>query len=141
MKELSAKTSKRSIKNRVLSAIVVLTAIYLSTMACYCDAFDAAGEAANNLKTKFVEVAEKLFPLSMVILIIAILITHDQKMMTMELKVGAGLCVAYIALRIVNSDAFMETFTNLGVDGMNVPTKVNTVVTAMAATHPPILMG
>lgn len=114
---MNTKSSKNIIAIKAMTVIICLTAAYLSVMACYCDAFTAAGTAADNLVTKFVDLASKIFPLSMVLLIISILITHDQRMMTAELKVGGGMCVAYIALLIVKNGQFLETFDNLGIGG------------------------
>lgn len=96
-----------------LSAAVTLT----STLSAFSTsgAFASAENATKELQNQIVALAKVLFPFSLVILIVAILFTHDQKALQFELKTALIICVAYIALLIVTSSSFLDTFSNLGI--------------------------
>ena len=106
-----------------MTAVTMLTAMCLQ-LPVYCDAFDSAITATNALKDRVVELAKVLLPFSLIVLIVLILFTHDQKALQMELKTALILCVAYIFLLIIDSDAFMETFDNLGISYISIKTMV-----------------
>lgn len=94
-----------------------VAAVILSTVPGYSSegAFGEAAKATEHLQGQIVDLAKVLFPFSLVCLIIAILFTHDQKALQFELKTALIICVAYIALLIVTSGTFLDTFTSLGI--------------------------
>ena len=97
-----------------MTAAIGMTANAFSTSGAFSEAINVG----QNIITQLAEVAKTMLPLALVILIFAILFTHDQKMLMGELKLAAILCVAYILLRIIVSGKLMETFDNIGLSGM-----------------------
>ena len=111
------KTTLTKIKHNAIGAIATASAAYWQLRITYSDAFDQAQQAVSRTQNRLVGLAKVLFPFSLVILIIAILFTHDQKALATELKTALIICVAYVALLIVTSGGFAETFSNLLLGG------------------------
>ena len=115
MKTTTLKNTGNSIKKKIIETALAISASMYS-MSAYSDtsgAFKMAESATKHFKTQIVELAKTLFPFSLIILILAIVFTHDQKALQMELKVAAMICVGYVLLLIVSNDDFINTFTGL----------------------------
>ena len=107
------KSMMQSIKQKVISTALVVSANITATIAAHSDAFDSATKATTTLQNNIVKLCKVLFPFSLVILIVAILFTHDQKALQVELKTALLICLAYVALLIITGSGFLDTFTNL----------------------------
>ena len=103
------------IKQKVISAALIITANMMGTGAAYStDAFSKAEGAVTSLQDKIINFASIIFPFSLVILVVAILFTHDQKALQTELKTGLMICVAYAVLLLIKSGAVKSTIEGLG---------------------------
>ncbi len=107
------KISLTKLKQNALAGAASICAAYWQLRLTYCNAFEEAEKAVTNTQTRLVSLAKVLFPFSLVILIIAILFTHDQKALATELKTALIICVAYVALLLVTSGGFTDTFASL----------------------------
>lgn len=112
----------KQIGSRIKEDIVALglsTAAFVTgTVTVYSGdggAFDAAQNATKSLQKYIVSLSKTLLPFALIVLIVSILFTHDQKALQMELKTALIVCVAYIALLIIDSGALMNTLENLGI--------------------------
>lgn len=107
---LFSKAKQGVIKAGLIAAAAVNACVpYYSSS----DPFQRASTATSKLTSSLVSIARVLLPLSLVVLIIAILFTHDQKALSAELKTAALLCVAYIALIIVSNPQFSDWLKTL----------------------------
>ncbi len=97
----------------LMATALAAQATMLSNVAAYSDAFDKAEKAVDKTYDKIIGFADKLFPFSLVVLIIAILFTHDQKALAAEIKTAVMICIAYVLLLIVESGDFLKTFSGL----------------------------
>lgn len=77
------------------------------------DAFDQAGTAVDNLKGKLITFGGKVFPLALVVTIVCMFFTRDQKKFDIERTILIGLCVTYALLILVSKGAVVSTITNL----------------------------
>ena len=77
------------------------------------DAFTQAGTAVDNLQSKLITLAGKIFPLALVVTIIAMFFTRDQKKFDTEKTILIGLCIAYALLILVSKGAVVTTITSL----------------------------
>ncbi len=96
-----------------MATALAAQATLLKNTAAYSDAFDQAEKAIDGTYDKITNFADKLFPFSLVVLIIAILFTHDQKALAAEIKTAVMICIAYVLLLIVESGDFLKTFSGL----------------------------
>ena len=101
------------LKQSLLTALLTASTAILNMQITYADAFEQATRAVGAAQSSIVNVAKVLFPFSLVILIIAILFTHDQKALATELKTALIICVAYVVLLIVADAGFANTFQNI----------------------------
>lgn len=90
------------------------------TVSVYCTAgaFGTAKEVGQNVNNNLLELAKTYLPLALVITFFLILFTHDQKLLMAEIKFAITLCIVYGFIRIVASGKLLETFDEIGVDGM-----------------------
>lgn len=100
---------KHNIAATIASASMVLTNFYIA----HSDAFDEASKVVSSTQSKIVDLAKVLFPFSLVCLIVAILFTHDQKALAVELKTALVICVAYAALLLVTTGDLAGTISGL----------------------------
>ena len=114
-------------KQGIVTAGLTASTAILNAHITYCknppaqssDAFGKATSAVSATIVKILGLAKVLFPFSLVILIIAILFTHDQKALATELKTALIICVAYVALLIVagvggnDTNTFVTTFETI----------------------------
>ena len=107
------KLNTTQLKQNVVGIGLSLSLACTQCMIAYSDAFSDAQGAVGQMQGKLVQLADVLFPFSLVCLIIAILFTHDQKALSMELKTALFICVAYVALKIVVNAGFAKTFSDL----------------------------
>lgn len=107
------KTTLSRLKQNVMAGVTAVSAAYWQLRITYSDAFETAEKAVSNTQNKLVNLAKVLFPFSLVILIIAILFTHDPKALAVELKTALIICVAYVALLLITSSGFVDTFSGL----------------------------
>ena len=107
-----------NIKEKIVSLGLSTAAFVMGTTTAYSSdggAFEAAGKATEKLQGYVVGLAKTLLPFALIVLIVSILFTHDQRALQMELKTALIVCVAYIALLIIDSGALMNTMESLGI--------------------------
>lgn len=105
-------------RNVVLQKVATIGAAVVGTIvstvgAFSKDAFDMAGDAITTTQDKAVAIAKKLMPLALVVCIIAILVSHDERAMAIEKKIALTICVAYIALLLISNGAVQNTLDSL----------------------------
>ena len=109
--------SRMSRREQSALGVLATAVTYWVNQACVYSsltgAFKSIGDTTTNAQNQIVALAKVLFPFSLVILIIAILFTHDQKALQVELKTALVICVAYAALLIVSGSGFVSTFDTL----------------------------
>lgn len=104
---------KRKIKE-ILAKISAFIGVATSrAYMMYADAFDDAGTAASSLQSRLFSLAEKLFPLAIVICAIAMFFTRDQKKFDTEKHILIGCCLAYGLLMLVQHSDIPGTISGL----------------------------
>ncbi|WP_026658247.1 hypothetical protein [Butyrivibrio sp. AC2005] len=101
-----------AMKASAFGAIAVARASYLVYST---DAFDKAGVVTDNLRGRLMELAEKLFPLAIVICAVAMFFTRDQKTFDAEKRILIGCCLAFVLICLcdtANADV-VQTIKNL----------------------------
>ena len=96
-------TLKEKAKNLLTKAGVIVTAAWYGNVEVFCDPFSKAETALSSVLTGLVKVGKALFPIAIIIIIISLFITHDERKLQMEIKIGVALCVAYILLLIFSN--------------------------------------
>ncbi len=110
---MSNSNTVNTIKDKIIAAGLSVATSIMAIVPAYSDPFEQATNATKSLMTKIVDLCKVLFPFSLVLLIVAILFTHDQKALQFELKTALIICVAYIALLIVADGGFADFFSTL----------------------------
>lgn len=77
------------------------------------DVFTVAESAVDSIVGKLVSLGTKLFPLALVICIISLFITHDERKLGMEIKILITLCIAYALLLMIDNGIFTNTVTDI----------------------------
>ena len=97
------------LKNRLAGiakkAGIILTAAWYGNIYVYADPFDTMESGLQNVLTGLVKVGKALFPVAIVIIIVMLFWTRDERKLAMEIKIGIALCVAYVLMIIMGSGA------------------------------------
>lgn len=98
----------RSIKQALSKALtkvgIILTAAWYGNIYVFsADPFDTAVSAVDEVRDGLVKVGKALFPVAIIVIVVSLFITHDERKLQMEIKIGIALCVAYILLVIFSS--------------------------------------
>ena len=105
---------------KALTALLEITLMAGLTVSAYATvgAFNTANEVGKNVQSNLLDLAKTFLPLALVITFFLILFTHDQKLLMAEIKFALTLLVVYAFIRITASGKLLETFDEIGVDGM-----------------------
>lgn len=103
----------KTAKDSLLKASLLLSTAIGCYLPTYCDVFDTAEAGVTSLVSKLTSLAFKLFPLAIVIDIVVIFFTHDQRKMEMEIKVLVGLCLCLVLLLFVEADMLVPTIRGI----------------------------
>lgn len=88
---------------------IVLVSYYLGICGAYCGIFEKAESATTTVTTNLLSLAKKIFPLSLVICVVALFVTHDERKLQLEIKIGIGLCVGYVVLLLATNGTIAAT--------------------------------
>lgn len=88
---------------------VILTSYMLAAGGAYCGVFEKANSATDAVTKNLLELGKKLFPLSIIICVVALFVTHDERKLQMEIKITLGLCVGYVLLLLATNGAIAST--------------------------------
>lgn len=103
----------KTFKDSLLKTSLVLSSAICCYLPAYCDIFDTAEQGIGNLMSKCLSLAFKLFPLAIVIDIVVIFFTHDQRKMEAEIKILVGLCLCLVLLLFVEADMLIPTIRGI----------------------------
>lgn len=78
-----------------------------------CTIFEDIKTVAGNTQNELVSLAETLLPLIIIIDILAIIFTRDQKKLQMEIGILVSAIIGYLALLIVANGTLSTTLKNL----------------------------
>ena len=78
-----------------------------------CDIFDDIQKVSGNAQSKIIETATVLLPLVIVIDILCIVFTRDQRKIALEASILITAIVAFVALLIINNGDIATTLKNL----------------------------
>lgn len=112
-KERAKMNIVKTVKKSLLKASLLLSSAICCYLPTYCDVFDTAELGISSLQTKLTSLAFKLFPLAIVIDIVVIFFTHDQRKMELEIKILVGLCLCLVLLLFVEADMLVPTIRGL----------------------------
>ncbi len=108
--------ARNGIRKAAIRTVSAAAMMLMNIQYLYCDTFEAAGTAAGNLFSKLKGLADKIFPLALVVTAICMFFTRDDKKFAMERKILIGICAAYLILQIVaigSGSDISQTIQNL----------------------------
>lgn len=113
--QFNLKTCINVMKEKIARFGIILCSCYLGTLNAFCDddIFVTAEKVIGRVQTKVVSIGKKLFPLALVIAVVSLFITHDERKLQIEIKILICLCVAYALLLLIDSGSFTTTINNL----------------------------
>lgn len=99
---------------KITSSLCMAGVLLCSQMPVFCNAFDEAVTGINALSQNLQNVAKALFPLAIIITVIAMIITRDPKKFDMEKHILIGICVAYAIMIIATKGTLLpDTISGL----------------------------
>lgn len=102
------------LQQKVKTFGIMIMSCYLGTAGAFCtDAFEVAEGATDTLTTKMTSLCYKIFPLAIVICIVSLFITHDERKLAMEWKILAGLIAGLALLILVEKGIIVDTVKNV----------------------------
>lgn len=116
----------RKMSDSIVTAALVLSCFPISAAWCSDEgsaympsygekqsAFNSAWGMMADTISQVVSVASKLFPLGLIIIIIAIIFTRDQKQLSKLLQTAVYMAIAYVILLILGSGMVQTTIQDL----------------------------
>lgn len=116
----------RKISGSIFTSVLVLSCFPVSPAWCSGEstgympsygekqsAFNSAWGMMADTISQIVSVASKLFPLGLIIIIIAIIFTRDQKQLSKLLQTAVYMAIAYVILLILGSGMVQTTIQDL----------------------------
>lgn len=101
-------------KERLQRLFITLTSILLCCRPVFSsDAFAIADTATTSLTDKLTILAVKLFPLSLIIIVVLMFCTQDQRKLSMEWKALIGVIAVFILLLLVKNDVIIPTIEDI----------------------------
>lgn len=108
---------KSKIKNYIVkiatSVMTYLSILWANTYMAYCDVFDDIGNAGGKFQSKLVNLVTVLFPLIIIIDIVCIVFTRDQKKLGMEIGILVSSIIGFLVMLIINNGTLVDTLKNL----------------------------
>jgi len=119
--EIALSSAVKAGKEKLRKIGIMITCCYLGTFSSYCDTklnnsgdiFSVAEGAVDSVQDKLVSLGTKLFPLALVICIVSLFITHDERKLQIELKILITLCVCYALLLLIDNGTFVTTVKSI----------------------------
>lgn len=108
---------KQVITDRINKTMFVIAGymaiMWANTYWTLCDIFDDIQIVSGNAQSKIIETATVLLPLIIVIDILCIVFTRDQRKIQLEVSILITAIVAFIALLIINNGDIAATLKDL----------------------------
>ncbi len=111
MKKLSM--LKCFVKRKVASFATYIAVLWANTYMMYCDIFDDIGNAGVTFQDKLVATVTILLPLIVIIDIVAIVITRDQRKLAFEITLLISSVIGFIAMLIIDKGTLVDTLKTI----------------------------